>query len=101
MAQSWATSARPPYGPHFQGSVYEEDTGKTVAVTYDDEGGRKATLAAAAPAMLAALESFIFENNANFMVDESRHAASKCRDRLLEIRREAREAIAKAKGGAS
>ncbi len=50
-------------------------------------------------ALLAALEECITENGAHCMVDESRNAASKCRDRLCEIRRVARAAIAAAKGG--
>lgn len=47
--------ARAGSAPHYQGQVYD-DTGKTVAVIYDDEGGDKARLAAAAPGLRRALE---------------------------------------------
>lgn len=43
--------------PHHQGQVYCEETGKTVAVTFDDETGDKARLIAAAPELLAALQA--------------------------------------------
>ena len=42
--------------PHYQGQVYREDNGHTVAVTYHDEDGANARLIAAAPAMLAACQ---------------------------------------------
>ena len=42
--------------PHYQGLVCEEGTGKTIAVTYDDKGGRKARLVAAAPDLFALVE---------------------------------------------
>lgn len=45
--------------PHHQGQVYCEKTGKTVAVTFDDETGDKARLFAAAPELLAALEKLL------------------------------------------
>ena len=40
--------------PHFQGHVMDEETGASVAVTYNDEGGEHARLIAQAPAMLEA-----------------------------------------------
>jgi hypothetical protein len=43
--------------PHNQGQVYDEDNGKTLAVTYNDEDGANARLIAAAPDMLAALRA--------------------------------------------
>jgi hypothetical protein len=42
--------------PHYQGYVINEK-GKMIAITYDDEGGHKVRLIAAAPQMLAALEA--------------------------------------------
>ena len=42
--------------PHYQGQVYREDNGHTVAVTYHDEDGANARLIAAAPDLLAALQ---------------------------------------------
>ena len=56
VAPHWATNDTPPSAPHFQGQIYDEDTGKTVAVTYDDEGGHKARLIASAPALRESLE---------------------------------------------
>jgi hypothetical protein len=41
--------------PHFQSQVYDEQTGQTVAVIYNDEGGKNASLIAASPDMLEAL----------------------------------------------
>jgi hypothetical protein len=46
-SQSW--SYRPGLGPHYQGQVYDEETGKTLAISYDDEGGARARLIAALP----------------------------------------------------
>ena len=45
--------------PHYQGQVYREDTGNPVAVTYHDEDGANARLIAAAPDMLAALQTLL------------------------------------------
>ena len=41
--------------PHFQGQIYDE-AGKTVAISYDDEGGSRAQLIASAPELLATLK---------------------------------------------
>lgn len=51
--QNWYRSGG--CAPHFQVLIIDEDTGATVAVTYNDEGGHKARLLAAAPKLLAAL----------------------------------------------
>jgi len=50
--------------PHYQGQVYRDDNGHTVAITYHDEDGANARLIAAAPTMLAALQAALacFEN---------------------------------------
>lgn len=42
--------------PHFQGQIYDETTGATVAISYNDETGTHARLMAAAPDLLAALD---------------------------------------------
>lgn len=52
VSPQWATDGRTS-APHYQGQVYDEATGDTVAVTYHDENGDKARLAAAAPDLLA------------------------------------------------
>lgn len=45
--------------PHFQCEVYSQETGQPIAVTYSDEGEHNARLIAAAPELLAALETLI------------------------------------------
>jgi len=54
----------------------------------------------AAPDLLAALEECITEDGARCMVDETRHAANICRDRLAYISSLARAAIKAARGQA-
>ena len=54
---TWYTSDKGPSGPHYQGQVAVEETGRTIAITYDDEGGHNARLIAAAPEMLDALKT--------------------------------------------
>jgi hypothetical protein len=44
------------FAPHFQGQVYNEDNGETVAITYSDEGGANARLFASAPELVEALQ---------------------------------------------
>lgn len=51
--------------PHHQGQVYCEKTGKTVAITFDDETGDKARIFAAAPELLAALSRLLTVINAD------------------------------------
>ena len=53
---TWYTSDKGPSGPHYQGQVAVEETGRTIAITYDDEGGYNAHLIAAAPEMLERLQ---------------------------------------------
>jgi len=55
--QKWATSDRKPTAPHYQGQIYDEATGQTVAISYNDEGGHHAVLIAAAPALYEALKA--------------------------------------------
>jgi hypothetical protein len=43
------------YAPHFQGQIYD-DNGKTIAITFDDEGGNRARQLAASTDLLEALE---------------------------------------------
>jgi hypothetical protein len=45
--------------PHYQGQIYDEETGQTVAITYDDEGGRIAQKLAASPALLDSLHELL------------------------------------------
>lgn len=42
--------------PHHQALVYNEDTGEDVAVTYNDEDGKRARLIASAPMLLETLD---------------------------------------------
>jgi len=42
------------YAPHFQGQIYD-DNGKTIAITFDDEGGNRARQLAASTDLLEAL----------------------------------------------
>ena len=42
--------------PHYQGQVYSEDTGHTIAVTYSDNTGADARAIAAVPDMVEALQ---------------------------------------------
>jgi len=78
--------------PHHQGQVYCEETGKTVAVTFDDETGDKARLIAAAPEMLEALEALTFyinqDDDGDFFI---------CKEGAQHVKN-ASIAIAKAKG---
>jgi hypothetical protein len=55
LATPWAYTEGS--SPHYQGQVYREDTGETVAITYHDEDGANARLIAAAPNMLATLQA--------------------------------------------
>ena len=48
---TWYTPDKGPSGPHYQGQVAVEETGRTIAITYDDEGGHNACLIAAAPSL--------------------------------------------------
>jgi len=41
--------------PHHQTVIYAEESGRNIAVTYNDEGWRNAALIAAAPEMMEAL----------------------------------------------
>lgn len=79
--------------PHHQGQVYCETTGKTVAVTYDDETGGNARLFAAAPDLLRALQDAVSSIEYAAMTLE---APRKCA--MRENIANARAAIAKAKG---
>ena len=53
---TWYTSDKGPSSPHYQGQVAVEETGRTIAITYDDEGGHNARLIAAAPDCLRVLK---------------------------------------------
>ena len=53
---TWYTSDKGPSSPHYQGQVAVEETGRTIAITYDDEGGYNARLIAAAPELLEACQ---------------------------------------------
>lgn len=77
------------HAPHHQGQVYDETTGATVAVTYDDEGGQRAAMMAAAPDMLAALER-VYRTLCN-----PAHVQEFMREPLAEVR----DAIETARGG--
>jgi hypothetical protein len=51
----WGCSDRIPSAPAHQGQIYDTATGRTVALTYDDDTGERTRLIAAAPDLLAAL----------------------------------------------
>lgn len=72
--------------PHFQGQVSNETTGKTIAITYDDEQGENGSLISAAPELLESLESL--HDACEYWDDQD--------DPVLQA---ARSALAKAKGG--
>lgn len=86
--------------PHYQGEVYDENTGNTVAVTYNDKGGHKAQRIVACvnacdginpeavPDLLAALLEIAAENE-DGLTDQ---------DELIRCADIARAAIAKATG---
>ena len=77
----WYTSDRGPTSPHYQGSIACEETGRTIAITYDDEGGSKAHLIASAPELLesasyalgnlVALESMVLPRNMKVQINLS------------------------------
>lgn len=48
-----------PSAPHFQSEISSEVTGRTIAVTYNDEGGQNGALIASAPDLLDALRETI------------------------------------------
>jgi hypothetical protein len=79
-------AGRAPSGPHYQGHIMDED-GKTVAVTYDDEGGKVADLLASAPELLEALERY-----------HRWHTGSSDEIDTEAMSRQARAAISKARG---
>jgi hypothetical protein len=58
--------------PHYQGQVYDEKSGKTLAITYNDEGGSVARLISAAPELL---DTLIKLRSAWVRTDEGRHVA--------------------------
>lgn len=72
-----------------QWAVYEEATGRTFAVTYNDVGGQNARLISASPDLLAAMEAFVVPWNAGGNWE------SKI---TYETYNAARAALAKAKG---
>ncbi len=84
----------PGHDPHNQAQIYGEG-GKTLAITYSDEGSANARLIAAAPAMLEALRECITEPGAACW--NKREYAEK---RIRYIDQMARAAIARAEGGA-
>jgi hypothetical protein len=71
-ADSWEYRAGS--SPHFQGQIYDE-AGKTVAISYDDEGGNKARLIASAPDLAEALHRI-----ANGIENGQSFSGSNCRD---------------------
>ncbi len=72
--------------------------GRDRIAVVDNEDMTIAHLISASPDMLATLRECITEPGAHCMVDESRNAATKCRDRLEYITSIARAAIDKAEG---
>jgi len=78
--------------PHYQGQIYDEVTGKTIAITYNDEGGQNAALLASAPDLLAALESLLEQVDALRWIGEIKEQAESTQCK------QARAAISKAKG---
>ena len=84
----------PGYDPHNQAQIYGEN-GKTLAITYSDEGSANAQLIAAAPALLEALRECITEPGAACW--KKREYAEK---RIRYIDQMARAAISQAEGGA-
>lgn len=79
--------------PHFHGTVYTEETGDSVAVTYNDEDGANARLIAAAPELLEVLE---FLNAGMECYCDSTPAVLDGHDKCAVCM--AKEAIAKATG---
>lgn len=75
--------AREGCSPHYQGHVANETTGASVAVTYDDEGGHKANLIAAAPDLLRALKEVYNWRDAqgvrfpSYVMEKIEHAIAK------------------------
>lgn len=84
----------PGHDPHNQAQIYEKN-GKTLAVTYSDEGSANARLIASAPALLEALRECITEPGAACW--KKREYAEK---RIRYIDQMARAAISQAEGGA-
>jgi len=84
----------PGHDPHNQAQIYGEN-GKTLAITYSDEGSANAQLIAAAPALLEALRECITEPGAACW--KKREYAEK---RIRYIDQMARAAISQAEGGA-
>ena len=92
MPGTWYTSDKGPSGPHYQGQVAVEETGRTVAITYDDEGGHNARLIAAAPEMLAACQAAL--QNIGGLIDGEDISRTQLKGRHLELT----NAIARATG---
>jgi len=76
--------------PHYQGQVYQE-SGKTLAITYNDETGSNTRLIAAAPDLLAACSELVT------ILEEEGGRIFKSNSPSIRL---ARAAIAKAKDGA-
>ena len=84
--------------PHYQGQIYDEK-GKTVAISYDDEGGHIARLAAAVPELLDVVEKVVLHLNglnATMRACSREYAASPVCRAINEIVRDAAKAYHKA-----
>ena len=68
---AWYTSDKGTSSPHYQGQVAVEETGRTIAITYDDEGGYNAHLIAAAPDGLALAQLIVQMEQDGERIDSS------------------------------
>lgn len=84
----------PGHDPHNQAHIYGED-GKTLAITYSDEGSANAQLIASAPDMLEALRELTAKAWRSFDFRNTPEGA-----RNADLLKKAEDAIAKAEGGA-
>ncbi len=82
--------------PHYQGQIYREGTGETVAISFNDEGGHIAALCASAPELLEALKELF-----GLYVVLPEPIDEHLRERHRRALYDARAAIAKAEGGIS